>query len=41
VAAAQDVNAVATAGFSDPEVAALLHALHRVVANLETDAGTG
>jgi hypothetical protein len=29
------------AGFSDPEVAALLHALHRVVANLETDAGTG
>ena len=41
VAAAQDVNAVATAGFSDREVAALLDAVHRVIANLETEAGTG
>ncbi len=38
VAAAQDVNALATKGLDQREVAALLHAVSRVVANLEAGA---
>ena len=41
VAAAQDVNAVATAGLDEQEVAALLHTVARVVASLEAAAGAG